>query len=569
MSFARSADVFLELGPVDCRWIKVGAWPIKRLRMAWMARFVQRLEQIHVPWRTATILQRTAADRVNQQRIGDAGDGRHWLYDLDRVAPVVTKVVDVLEAVRANVGNHVEERGAARIAWAVEIRIRHTPAATAGLEQPQMRIPPSHSRLDDQMQHVEMNPKRHSYDAADFRRHTVERNRGRDGIVGGGLVGSIAAAMLGRAGVSTVLIDTHQTYPEDFRCEKIDKAKFDLLSRTGLAGGILRSATPINEVWIARFGRLIAKKRHNQEFGIAYGDIVNAARAQIPPSTPFACGKVTSIATSPDRQTIVLSNGQTWSVRLVILATGLNNSAREQVGIFRQTVSKCHSISIGFNIETNRCAGFDFPALTYFGETRESRIGYLTLFPIGAAMRANLFVYHDMHDPWIRALREAPQATLLATMPNLKRLIGEFQLASNMRIRPVDLYVTVNHRRPGIILVGDSFATTCPAAGTGVNKVLTDVERLCNLHIPRWLATGGMGIGKIEAYYNDPIKIACDLFSISLAYYMRSLTVDRGFQWYIRRMGLFSLGVVSGGLRSTYGLLRPRQVRRVVLENSG
>src|SRR5208337_4266357 len=52
-----------------------------------------------------------------------------------------------------------------------------TPAATAGLEQPQMRIPPSHSRLDDQMQHVEMNPKRHSYDAADFRRHTVERNR--------------------------------------------------------------------------------------------------------------------------------------------------------------------------------------------------------------------------------------------------------------------------------------------------------------------------------------------------------------------------------------------------------
>ena len=42
-------------------------------------------------------------------------------------------------------------------------------------------------------------------------------------IVGGGLAGSIAAAMLGRAGISAVLIDPHPVYPPDFRVEKTQR----------------------------------------------------------------------------------------------------------------------------------------------------------------------------------------------------------------------------------------------------------------------------------------------------------------------------------------------------------
>jgi hypothetical protein len=40
-------------------------------------------------------------------------------------------------------------------------------------------------------------------------------------IIGGGLAGSTAAAMLGRADIPTILIDPHQAYPFDFRVEKI------------------------------------------------------------------------------------------------------------------------------------------------------------------------------------------------------------------------------------------------------------------------------------------------------------------------------------------------------------
>ncbi len=53
-------------------------------------------------------------------------------------------------------------------------------------------------------------------------------------IIGGGLAGSLAAAMLGRAGADCVLIDPHETYPDDFRCEKLDGPQLAILRKTGL-----------------------------------------------------------------------------------------------------------------------------------------------------------------------------------------------------------------------------------------------------------------------------------------------------------------------------------------------
>ncbi len=112
-------------------------------------------------------------------------------------------------------------------------------------------------------------------------------------------------------------------------------------------------------------------------------------------------------------------------------------------------------------------------------------------------MRANLFVYRDMDDPWLRAdARRAGRRACSRCMPGLRKLIGEFEVLEPVKIRPVDLYVTHGHRQAGVVLVGDAFATSCPAAGTGSNKVFTDVERLCNVHIPRWLADRRHGRGQ-------------------------------------------------------------------------
>jgi 2-polyprenyl-6-methoxyphenol hydroxylase-like FAD-dependent oxidoreductase len=366
-------------------------------------------------------------------------------------------------------------------------------------------------------------------------------------IVGGGLAGSTAAAMLGRAGIRAVLIDPHPTYPPDFRCEKLDSSQVALLHKTGLAGQVLRAVTVDEEICVARFGRLI-DRRPNAQYDFFYDTLVNAVRAEISPESAFIPGKVTAIATSPDRQTLELSTGDSMSARLVVLANGLNLALRHQLGIGREVLSACHSISIGFNLAPVDRRSFDFRALTYFPERVADRMAYLTLFPIGATMRANLFVYRDMHDPWLRQMKSAPREALQALIPGLRTLTGETEV-SDVKIRPVDLVVSTNYRQAGIVLAGDAFATSCPAAGTGCNKVLTDVELLCNQHIPRWLASDGMDADKIGAFYHDPVKVACETFSRDKAFFLRALSTETSVLWRARRLMRFAGGASLGALR--------------------
>jgi 2-polyprenyl-6-methoxyphenol hydroxylase-like FAD-dependent oxidoreductase len=364
-------------------------------------------------------------------------------------------------------------------------------------------------------------------------------------VLGGGTAGSLAAAMLGRMGISTILVDIHQVYPVEFRCEKLDGDQVDLLKKTGLVDAVLAAATPMTEIWVARRGYVIGKKqgKHGEpcEYGVAYEDLVNVIRRQIPDSVQFICAKVTKITTSSDRQEITLSNGDTWSTRLIVVATGLNNVVRG--AITRSEISKCHSISVGFDLTSK--AGFKFQALTYSAE-KPGPMGYVSMFPIGSRMRANVFVYHgDIRHPWCQEVRTSPLSALYSVMPRLKRLLGDAVVSSDIQIRPVDLYAARNHeQQPGLVLAGDSFATSDPAAGTGLNKVLTDVDRLCH-HIPTWLATPGMGIEKIQTYYSDPVKVACDEWSLGEAFYNRSLASDTTLLWRIRRMGWIGLDMMG------------------------
>jgi 2-polyprenyl-6-methoxyphenol hydroxylase-like FAD-dependent oxidoreductase len=369
-------------------------------------------------------------------------------------------------------------------------------------------------------------------------------------IIGGGLAGSTAAAMLGRAGIPAVLIDPHPTYPPDFRVEKLSgHQQLERFRKTGIAEAVLRAATHDGENWIARFGYLLDRTR-SEQYGMMYDALVNAIRAEIPPSVESIFAKAVAISTSAERQKIVLSNDEVVTARLVVVANGLNVGLRRSLGIERRIVSACHSISIGFDLLPVGRASFEFPALTYFSERPRDRIPYLTLFPIGDRMRANLFVYRGIDDPWLKEMRCAPEATLNAALPRLRRITGEFAIGGDIRIRPADLYVSVGHCRPGVVLVGDAFETTCPVTGTGTDKVFTDVERLCRFHIPDWLASDGMDEQKIAAFYNDPVKTECDAWSAAKAYDFRSVSIDSGIYWRAQRGARFIAWLGQGILRS-------------------
>jgi len=373
-------------------------------------------------------------------------------------------------------------------------------------------------------------------------------------IVGGGLAGSTAAAMLGRAGVPAVMIDPHTVYPPELRCEKLGGEQLDLLRKTGLADATLRATTLDGEVWEARFGYVVARKPSDQH-GVMYDTLVNTVRGQIPPDVETIHAKASAISSSPERQKLVLSNGEEISARLVVLANGLNVGLRHTLGIRRHIISECHSVTLGFNVEPVGRAAFAFPALTYWPKRSTSRMAYLSIFPVNGAMRANLMVYRDMTDPWLPGFRQAPEQAMRALMPGLPGMMGEFKVIGPIKIRPADLCVTEGHTQPGIVLVGDAFSTSCPAAGTGTTKVFTDVERLCNVHIPQWLATDGMDAEKITAFYHDPVKTACDARCLAKAYHLRSLSIDNSLSWRAQRWARFIVRWSQGVLRPIRGRL--------------
>jgi 2-polyprenyl-6-methoxyphenol hydroxylase-like FAD-dependent oxidoreductase len=165
-------------------------------------------------------------------------------------------------------------------------------------------------------------------------------------------------------------------------------------------------------------------------------------------------------------------------------------------------------------------------------------------------------------------MRRAPEATLIASLPRLRRIVGDFRISGDIKIRPADLYVSSGHRQAGVVMIGDAFETSCPVTGTGTDKVFTDVERLCNLHIPAWLATDGMGADKIAAFYDDPVKTACDAWSAAKAYSFRSVSIDSGLYWRAQRWARFIAWLGEGVLRRLRNRLNAKPTFRAQSSSS-
>jgi 2-polyprenyl-6-methoxyphenol hydroxylase-like FAD-dependent oxidoreductase len=386
-------------------------------------------------------------------------------------------------------------------------------------------------------------------------------------IVGGGLAGASAAVMLGRTDHRVIMIDLHDQPRPEFRCEKLGPAQIGLLQRMGLAGFVLPAATHSPEFWVARLGRL-ADKLPVSQYGAQYATLVAAMRRGISPHVIQLIGCVAGITLGESEQIVTLADGETITARLVVLANGLNLALRKSLGFECQTLSPHHSVTLGFDIAPATGGRFRFDSLTYYGEKPQDRVAYLTLFRIGDGMRANLMTYLDVSDPRLKLFREDPHAALSGLLPKLADLIGPFEITGEVKVRPADLYQTTNLAQPGVVLVGDAFSTSCPAAGTGTHKVLNDVERLCSVHVPQWLATAGMGADKLASFYEDPQKRAVDRASIEEAHALKARSLADGPRGHIAAYLRLAVRIAKGMVRRSLTRLHNTS-RREALDRAG
>jgi len=200
-----------------------------------------------------------------------------------------------------------------------------------------------------------------------------------------------------------VVVDGHATYPADFRAEQLVGSQTDALRRLGLLDGIVGQTTPMLSATATCYGKII-DATYSLHYGLRYEDMVNTART-LATKAKFVTGRVAQVVRGSDTQMVVLADGTTIGARLVVLATGPNcGDLFPSLGIERLMLSEHHSLTLGFDVQTASRR-----VLVYYGERAGDRIDYLTVFPIGDTMRANLFCYVDPSDPWARSFKLHPK----------------------------------------------------------------------------------------------------------------------------------------------------------------
>lgn len=326
-------------------------------------------------------------------------------------------------------------------------------------------------------------------------------------VVGGGLTGSTAAHALATRGVRVTLVDAQDVIRHVFKAEKAGPHSIPQLQRLGIGDALESVSRRLSVSMDAADGRIL-RRMHLGELGYYYHDLVNRIRRGLPPGVTFVQSSVREITAGEDLQRVRLANDDVVECRLVIVACGGTSHLFDQLGLTRSHVVDAPAIGFAMRVEptTTEKFWFDGGGVTYYPDNASPRLSYCSFFPVPDAMRINMFGFHDIKSPWVQEMMQRPREKLGRIFPKLTRLIGDFRVVDDkVEVMPVRPSVTLGYRKPGFLLAGDAFSSVPPSAGKGVYKLMHDCEVLAR-HVPRWLSTPGMGLGKINEYYDDPQK---------------------------------------------------------------
>jgi 2-polyprenyl-6-methoxyphenol hydroxylase-like FAD-dependent oxidoreductase len=331
-------------------------------------------------------------------------------------------------------------------------------------------------------------------------------------------------------------VDPSPACPAVFKAEKIEPDQVALLRKFELLDSLLPYAGSIREVRAYYNGRFFGFST-TEQYGIYYSDMVNALRGRLRSTVQFIPKRVVQITNSADLQRVLLDGGQGLTCRLVVLACGLNATIPTRLGLKRHYIQKQQSVALAFSIARLDGGPFSFDSITYYSVSPRLGIDYLTLFPMGRTMRANLFAFPAVNDAWVGEFIHDPMQGIQKCFPKLQQIIGKVEVTSKVENALVHLYRTEGEL-PGVALIGDACENVCPSTGMGLTKILTDVDVLSSQCIHSWFATSGMGVEKLSRFSTHPDKCAVDSRALQNAFYRRQASTGRSLRWRIHRTRL-------------------------------
>jgi 2-polyprenyl-6-methoxyphenol hydroxylase-like FAD-dependent oxidoreductase len=352
-------------------------------------------------------------------------------------------------------------------------------------------------------------------------------------VVGAGVAGATAAAVLGQKGWRVLLLDARSACPPVFKAEKVERDELRLLNEFGLLDRLLQRSTRIFETYAAYNGRIF-RSVEMEHLGIKYADLVNTLRSNLPGTVGTKIGRVNRISRDGETMRAHLDGGEMLTARLVVVACGIGGSLLASLGLRRRVIQKEQCIGLGFDLVASNCQPFPFQGVTYYSTDAATCIDYITPFKICDTMRANLFVFRPGNDPWIRQFHREPRLLLTRALPGLSRVIGEYDVKGKVVSGRVDLYRTKGDMPDGVVFVGDALQNACPSTGLGFKKVFADVAVLAEC-VPAWFSTPGMSAEKLRSFYDHPRKRSTDSLALKRGHHQRHAAIDPSLRWRLHR----------------------------------
>lgn len=308
-------------------------------------------------------------------------------------------------------------------------------------------------------------------------------------------------------GLSVRVFDARPEYPGRFRADKLEENQHGILEQLSLDGLVRPVPSPfVEEVTIFQ-GRKARVVPTGRQRGMDYQETVNSFRAFLGTLVPVEVTNVAGVRDGPDGCEITLGDGTVVSSRLGVMATGGSPMVRKSLGLPGQAAEAMLSTSFGFFAEPAEGERFATDAFNAFPARAVDGLQYVTFFPMGGRIRANLFTCWDPSGDEARMLRADPIGGLDRYFPHLTKHVGRIALAGKLQVATTYYYRQPHQHLQSTVMIGDEYQSVSPATGMGISKCTTDTRLLVDL-LPK-LKQPGARID-LAGFYGHPDKIAVD-----------------------------------------------------------